>query len=147
MTDAAAESAHAEGVKRVLIVDDDAELRGLLQEFLIAEGYECVDAENAQEALEWLGQVKVDLAGVDLMMPHISGQDLILKMRQTAEWAAIPILLLSGYADLTRHRGLPVDDVQIKPFSLQAFGKKVRALIGSPKAGARPRRLSRSIKP
>ena len=97
----AAGSASVKPVTRVLIIEDDGDLRAMLQELLIAEGYACLDAEDRLEALDWLSQVPVDLVVVDILMPRLSGHELIKKMRQTTPWATTPILLLSGYADLT----------------------------------------------
>ena len=119
-------------VKRVLIVEDDDDLRAMLQEVLISEGYECLDAEDGLEALDWLSEVPVDLIVVDILMPRMAGHELIMKIRETRAWASTSILLLSGYADLTPYRDLPVDGVQHKPFAPSDFLMKVKEIIGPP---------------
>jgi CheY-like chemotaxis protein len=119
-------------VKRVLVVEDDDDLRGMMQELLIGAGYECIDAQDGLEALDWLSQVPVDLVVADILMPRMAGPELIAKIRRTRAWAEKPILLLSGYANLVPYRSLPVDGVQLKPFSVSDFLAQVQEMIGSP---------------
>jgi len=128
----AAGSASVKARKRVLIVDDDGDLRSMLQDLLVAEGYECIDAEDGLEALDWLSQVPVALVVVDILMPRMAGHELIRKMRDTRAWATTPILLLSGYGDVAPYRDLPVNGIQLKPFSLADFLGKVMEIIGLP---------------
>jgi CheY-like chemotaxis protein len=73
--------------------------------------------------------VTVDLVIVDILMPGLGGPELIKRLRETSQLATIPIMVLSGYADLTRYRDLPVDSVQLKPFKLSDFLEKVQQLI------------------
>ena len=136
MSDRKLGHASVDSARRVLIVEDDDNVRATLQELLLAEGYECIDAEDGIEALEWLAQVPVDLVVADILMPRMGGPELIMRIREKKTWAGIGILLLSGYADLTRYRGLPVDAVQLKPFALEDFLKKVREIIGPAREGS-----------
>ncbi len=129
MSKVAAGSASVKARKRVLIVEDDGDLRSMLQQLLITEGYECLDAEDGVEALDWLSQVPVALVVVDILMPRMGGHELIRKMRDTRAWATTPILLLSGYGDLAPYRDLPVNGIQLKPFTLADFLAKVREII------------------
>lgn len=118
-------------LKHVLIAEDDDHLREALQEILSTEGYRVIAAEDGLEALDWMSRVSVDLVIVDILMPGLGGPELIKRLRGTSEWANIPILVLSGYADLTRYRDLPVDGVQLKPFQMTEFLGKVDQLITS----------------
>jgi DNA-binding response OmpR family regulator len=120
----------AADVKQVLIAEDDDHMRDALQEMLSEAGYRVITAEDGLEALDWLSRVRVDLIIVDILMPGLGGPELIKRLRETAEWATTPIMVLSGYADLTRYRDLPVDSVQLKPFKLSEFLEKVSQLIG-----------------
>lgn len=117
-------------VKQVLIAEDDDHMRDALQELLVSEGYRVITAEDGLEALDWMSRVSVDLVIVDILMPGLGGPELIRRLRETSEWAEVPILVLSGYADLTRYRDLPVNDVQLKPFKLAELLHKVDQLIG-----------------
>ncbi len=119
-----------EPTKQVLIAEDDDHMRDALQELLSGAGYRVIAAEDGLEALDWLSRVTVDLIIVDILMPGLGGPELIRRLRQTGQWATVPILVLSGYADLTRYRDLPVNGVQLKPFKLAEFLEKVEQLIG-----------------
>ena len=122
--------AQGKAAKRVLIVEDDDRLREALQELLSASGYQTLTAEDGLEALDWLSRLPVHLIISDLLMPRLPGHRLIQRVRETKEWRAIPILLLSAFADLARYRHLPVDAVHLKPFRLTEFVAKVRQMIG-----------------
>jgi CheY-like chemotaxis protein len=115
--------------KHVLIAEDDDHMREALQEMLSEAGYRVITAEDGLEALDWLSRVTVDLVIVDILMPGLGGPELIKRLRETSQLATIPIMVLSGYADLTRYRDLPVDSVQLKPFKLSDFLEKVQQLI------------------
>ena len=125
MTDATSPAKH------VLIAEDDDHMREALQEMLSEAGYRVITAEDGLEALDWLSRVTVDLVIVDILMPGLGGPELIKRLRETSQLATIPIMVLSGYADLTRYRDLPVDSVQLKPFKLSEFLEKVQQLIES----------------
>lgn len=117
-------------VKHVLIAEDDTEVRGVLEDLLSGAGYLPIAAEDGLEALDWLSRLPVDLIIVDILMPRLDGRELINRVRHTSRWAAIPIMVLSAYADLDRYRDLPVEDVELKPFQLTDLLEKVRQLIG-----------------
>jgi CheY-like chemotaxis protein len=117
--------------KRVLIVEDDDHVRDVLEELLAGAGYGVIGAENGVEALDWLSRLSVDLIIVDILMPGLSGSELVKRVRRTTEWGTVPILVLSGYADLARYRDLPVNAVQLKPFRVSDLLGQVTALIGS----------------
>jgi CheY-like chemotaxis protein len=116
--------------KRVLIVEDDDHVRDVLEELLAEAGYGVIGAENGLEALDWLSRSPMDLIIVDILMPGLAGSELIKRLRQTPEWGTVPILVLSGYADLARYRDLPVNAVQLKPFSVSDLLEHVVELIG-----------------
>jgi DNA-binding response OmpR family regulator len=116
-------------VKHVLIVEDDDHMREALQEMLSEAGYRVITAEDGLEALDWISRVRVDLVVVDILMPGLDGPELIKRLRESSQWATVPIMVLSGYADLTRYRDLPVDSVQTKPFKLSDFLEKVEQLM------------------
>jgi CheY-like chemotaxis protein len=115
---------------RVLIVEDEDRLREALHEMLRSSGYETISAEDGLEALDWLSRLPVDLVVTDLLMPGMGGHELIKRIRQTKEWSSIPILLLSGYADLAPYRDLPVDAIQLKPFRLDEFLDRIKQMLG-----------------
>jgi CheY-like chemotaxis protein len=117
--------------KHVLIVEDDDQVREVLEDVLSEEGYRAIATQDGLEALEWLSSLPVDLIIVDILMPHLDGPGLIKRVRQTSRWAAIPILVVSAFANLDRYQNLPVDGFLLKPFDVSALLENVQKLTGS----------------
>ncbi|UAB79550.1 response regulator [Erythrobacter sp. SCSIO 43205] len=80
---------------RVLTVDDSASMRALLRAALSSNGFDVEQAEDGQEALEWLATNEVDVVLTDINMPRLDGFGLIEKLRETALHADRPILVLT----------------------------------------------------
>lgn len=80
---------------RVLTVDDSASMRALLRAALTSSGFEVEQAEDGQEALEWLATNEVDVVLTDINMPRLDGFGLIEKLRESALHAERPILVLT----------------------------------------------------
>ena len=79
----------------VLTVDDSASMRALLRTALTSSGFKVEQAEDGQEALEWLETNEVDVVLTDINMPRLDGFGLIEKLRETALHADRPILVLT----------------------------------------------------
>lgn len=79
----------------VLTVDDSASMRALLRAALTSSGFKVEQAEDGQEALEWLETNEVDVVLTDINMPRLDGFGLIEKLRETALHADRPILVLT----------------------------------------------------
>ena len=122
---------HEGAGKNVLIADDDDHVRAVIEELLSGAGYRPIAAEDGAEALDWLSRVPIHLLIVDILMPHIDGLNLIKWVRRRKEWATIPIIVLSAYANLDRYRNLSVDALQAKPFDLATLLETVDRLITS----------------
>lgn len=115
----------------MLLVEDDDHLRDTLSELLRTSGYEVIAAEDGLDALDWLARVPVEVIVTDLLMPRMGGHELVVRIRARREWAAIPILLLSGYGDLAPYRDLPVQGILLKPFEAADFLERIRQAIDS----------------
>jgi signal transduction histidine kinase/CheY-like chemotaxis protein len=113
------------GYERILLVDDDAEVRAVALAHLEAAGYTVLPAASGEEALEVLAKNSVQMLVSDVSMPGMSGVELARKVRALAP--AVPILLISGYSDEVNHeqlaRFLP------KPFSGQRLLAEVRSAL------------------
>lgn len=81
----------------VLVVDDSADMRGLLREALEPSGYEVVTAASSGKALTLMTERVPDLVITDLMMPGMSGFALRSLMLRRVELAAVPVIVLSAY--------------------------------------------------
>ncbi len=84
----------------VLVVEDDSDIRELFAEVLSQAGYEVVEAKNGQEALDFLrGHDRPCLILLDLMMPVLSGPELLEIMAEDERLAAVPVVVISAIAD------------------------------------------------
>ena len=117
---------------RVLLVEDEAVVRGLVRQTLKTHGYTVVEATNGDEALRMIGSdtARFDLLVTDLIMPKMGGRDLALKLKE--RWPDLPVLYMSGYTDdaAFREGGVEPDSALIsKPFSPNQIVLKVRKTL------------------
>ena len=104
-----------EMVPRLLVVDDEADIRTLVKRALPL--YEVLEAENGEQALEVIQEGKLDLVITDINMPVMDGRELLGRMR--SQFPSLPILAISGYADTDEITQLGFDGFLEKPLSLQ----------------------------
>jgi CheY-like chemotaxis protein len=105
--------------KKILIVDDELEIRTLLEKVFTKEGYEVRTADSAESALELLEDEKIFVMFLDLNLPGMNGIDLCAKIRKDIPMAITHAV--TGYAslfDLVNCRGAGFDDYFTKPVSL-----------------------------
>lgn len=123
---------------RILVVDDDADVRRAIRRILEPEGHEVVQAENGRAAMAVMEAESADLVVTDLYMEPMDGVELVIRLRQVDD--AVPIIAISGGgwepADkvLERIRGLGVDTTVQKPFD----SDELRELIREKLRGAHP---------
>jgi CheY-like chemotaxis protein len=84
---------------RILIVDDELTVRMLLRDVLEIEGYEVVEAEDGPEALALMAQQRPDLVLLDIMMPGMSGIDVLAQVRSDVALHDLPVVLLTAAGD------------------------------------------------
>ena len=114
---------------RILIVDDEKEIRDLIDIYLKGEGYETIKAEDGEEALKILEDNEVDLIILDIMMPKLNGIEACLKIRQERE---MPIIMLSAKSeDIDKILGLNTgaDDYLTKPFNPLELVARVKSQL------------------
>ena len=114
---------------KILIVDDDSNIRELVQLFLKKEGFEPYQAVDGLQALQLMEKVKVDLAIIDIMMPNMDGWELCRELR---EFSDIPILMLTAKGETSQKlKGfeLGADDYLVKPFDPMELTARVKALL------------------
>ncbi|MDZ5034149.1 response regulator transcription factor, partial [Clostridium perfringens] len=115
--------------ERILIVDDEKEIRDLIDIYLKGEGYDTIKAENGEEALNMLGNNDVDLIILDIMMPKVNGIEACLKIREERE---MPIIMLSAKSeDMDKILGLNTgaDDYLTKPFNPLELVARVKSQL------------------
>lgn len=113
------------GTVRILVVDDESNLRLVLRLILEAAGYEVAEAAHGADALEQTTETRPDLVLTDLMMPVMNGSELIERLRADPETAGIPIVVISANPRAARPEG----DAQVgKPFDADALLETIRSL-------------------
>lgn len=129
--------------KKVLIADDEADLVRVLTNRLRHLGYEVVAAVNGEETVAKIGQEKPDLLILDVLMPKMSGLQVMQWLRDRGSAARLPVLIISGKESMKDFfEGFPVHEFIAKPFDMEDFVRKVEKLIGKPGAsGAGAKRL------
>jgi DNA-binding response OmpR family regulator len=123
---------------RILIVDDDVELVGLLRYALETAGYEVVAAFDGEQAMAIAAEAAPDLAVLDVNLPRADGFQVLERLRQHS---GIPVMMLTvraDEADEVRGLDLGADDYLRKPFSPRALLARVRALLRRGGDGGEP---------
>ena len=121
-----------EGDARVLVVEDDPDLSRLMATHLASEGYDVARASEAAAALELVGAGCVDVVVLDLMLPRISGDGLLVRLREREGTRDLPVIVVSAKdavwtrVDLLR---LGADDYLTKPFDLDELTARIEALL------------------
>ncbi len=113
----------------ILVIDDEAQIRKFLRISLIAQGYKVLEADNGREGLAQAALNKPDLLVLDLGLPDMDGQAVL---RQLREWSHVPVLVLSvraGESEKVLALDGGANDYVTKPFGIQEFLARVRALL------------------
>ncbi len=113
----------------VLVVEDDASLRRLLEHSLHKLGYEVYVAENGEMAIELFRQHEFNLLIVDIMMPGMDGFDLCAEIRKTSDLPVIMLTALNGTDDIVKGFELGADDYITKPFSFREVEIRLHAIF------------------
>ena len=117
---------------KVLIVEDEEDIRDLLYYNLSREGFRASVAEDGVKALEKIRQDAPDIVLLDLMLPGLDGLELTRRLRRDARTAHLPVLMLTAKKEeVDRIVGLELgaDDYVTKPFNLRELILRIRAVL------------------
>lgn len=136
--DKPATASELRGSETILVVEDQAEVRGLIVEMLTDYGYRVIQAATAGEALLICEQTRehpIQMVLTDLVMPHMNGRELVSRLAKS--WPGIKALFMSGYAGRVMDQVLE-DGAQFiqKPFEPGELAEKVRKVLGNPDPSA-----------
>jgi CheY-like chemotaxis protein len=115
-------------MQRVLLCDDEMMNRKVAKKILTKEGYEVIEAENGEIALNYLKNEPFDLILMDLMMPVMDGYTVTEIIKSDEKLATIPLIIISALSDREAiHRGLALgaDEYLTKPFDLIEFKLRI----------------------
>ncbi len=115
--------------EKILVVDDEASIRRILETRLSMIGYDVVTASDGKEALDTFRLSAPDLVVLDVMMPKLDGYGVCQELRKESD---IPIILLTALADVAdRITGLELgaDDYIVKPFSPKELEARIRSVL------------------
>jgi two-component system phosphate regulon response regulator PhoB len=128
--------------QRVLVVDDEPDITGLVAYHLAKAGYRVITAANGSEALKSARAQRPDLVVLDLMLPGLSGYDVLGELRRREETRDVGVILLTARKeepDRIKGLSLGADDYLAKPFSPQELVLRVGAVLrrlGAPAVAA-----------
>ena len=114
---------------RIMVVDDDPQIRRVLRMALVAQGYEAVDARNGEEAIERLAEEKPDLIILDMNMPRMNGLETCRVVRSTSDIPIIMLTVRDAEADKIQALDAGADDYVTKPFSSPELLARIRAAL------------------
>ena len=117
--------------RRVLIADDNEQMRRLIVELLLADGHEVKEATDTREVLEHVSHARPDLLILDVQMPGGGGVEALRAIRSDPANGGLRVLLLSGSVDLHVNLASEVGaDAQLpKPFRIDEFRETVASLL------------------
>ncbi len=127
MTTATAPS--SEHPPRLVVIDDEPQIRRLLRLALESHGYEAVEAASGQEGVLAVAQSRPEAVVLDLLLPDLSGVEVIRRIR---EWSEVPILVLSALGqerEKVSALDAGADDYLTKPFGVEELLARIRVML------------------
>ncbi len=121
--------------RNILVVEDDFGTRTVIKTILSANGYTVTDCCNGKEALTAVTQQTFDLIVLDIMMPEMSGYDVVVHLKQKPETQNIPIVMVTAKAEaedlLAGYRDYGVDYYITKPFTTAQLLQGIQLVLDS----------------
>lgn len=120
---------------QVLVVDDEENILKSIEVYLRMEGFEVRGAGNGEEALKTLKYYRPDVMVLDLMMPGIDGYEVMSRMGENGDWAAIPVIILTACgrdSDMMKGYKSGAASYMTKPFNLNELVDNINMIISTP---------------
>ncbi len=117
-------------VKRILVIEDEADIRDFLQTLLVDDGYTVVTSEDGIVGLSNLKEKEFDLVILDLGLPKMSGESVCMEIRK--KYPSLPVIMLTGKdatPDIIRGLQLGADDYVTKPFIADELLARIKARL------------------
>ena len=115
---------------RILVVDDEEEIRNLLESFLTDQGYEVVLASDGNQAIELAETEAPQTIILDIKLPGLNGIEVCKRLKEKEKTSAIPVIIITGFGD----NKLPAldagaDDFVNKPFDMAELSVRVKSAL------------------
>jgi two-component system KDP operon response regulator KdpE len=114
---------------KIMVVDDDPQIRRVLRTALVAQGYEAIDARNGEEALDMLKEERADLVILDVNMPGMNGLETCRAMRSFTEVPIVMLTVRDAETDKVEALDAGADDYVTKPFGSPELLARIRAAL------------------
>ncbi|OGR86915.1 MAG: hypothetical protein A3A86_06510 [Elusimicrobia bacterium RIFCSPLOWO2_01_FULL_60_11] len=119
----------------ILIAEDDKDIAELMTAMLQKQGYSVKVTHNGAKAVQMIGKNSPDLVILDIMMPGMSGTEVLLKIKSTPKTQHIPVLMCSVLNDMDRVEKCfkwGASDYVIKPFDTTRLNRKIQNILSQP---------------
>ncbi len=124
--------------RRILIVDDEVHIRRLLYQELTDAGYQVIEAEDGGSALERVRSEMPNLIIMDILLPRISGFDVVSVLKGDPQTADIPIVFLTAWEERERGFRLGAEGYLVKPLDVSVLLEMIAAVLGRHRTGEVP---------
>ena len=128
--------AEAAAQRTALVVEDDPDIGKLLQWVLQREGFVVTLVGDGRRALERIAAgPATSLVVLDLMLPHVSGHELLASLRASASWRTVPVIMLTAKSqekDIVKALDAGASDYMLKPFQPAELRARIRRLVPGP---------------
>ncbi len=117
---------------RIVVVEDEADIRRMLEFYLESEGFEVEGIANGGDAMARLEGDPPDALILDVMLPHHDGIEILGALRENPAWKEVPVLMLTAKAaeqDVVRAFDAGADDYVVKPFQLNSLVARLNRLL------------------
>ena len=120
-------------LKNILIIDDDADIRDVINYILSEEGYEVSELDNGHSVLETVRQLQPDVILLDIMLGGSDGRDICKTLKADATTRSIPIIMISASHGVhTVHESCNANDYIAKPFDINTLISRVEKYASLP---------------
>ena len=117
-------------MEKVLVVDDEEQIRAVLSDFLMKKGYEVVLASNGEEAIELVKTEDPHVILLDVKMPGIDGIETCRRLKEDEKTRSIPIIMITAFADREIEAYIEgADDFIVKPFNMLEISFRVESML------------------
>jgi DNA-binding response OmpR family regulator len=116
--------------EKILVADDEQEIRNLLEHFLKGQGYEVVLASDGNQALELAVEENPQLVILDIKMPGLDGLEVCKRLKEKEQTKLIPVIVITGFEDNKMEAlDLGADDFVNKPFDMAEISSRVKSAL------------------